>query len=62
MVNEPVFGLFEKGYKSSGKAVVIRFYDELWQPNAIDDKGIPQQKCDESWSMDNISIRVIKYE
>ena len=24
--------------------------------------GIPQQKCDESWSMDNISIRVIKYE
>jgi len=52
----------EKGFKSSGNAVVIRFYDELWQPNAIDDKGIPQQKCDESWSMDNISIRVIKYE
>ena len=52
----------EKGFKSSGKAVVIRFYDELWQPNAIDDKGIPQQKCDESWSMDNISIRVINYE
>ena len=52
----------EKGFKSSGNVVVIRFYDELWQPNAIDDKGIPQQKCDESWSMDNISIRVINYK
>ena len=52
----------EKGFKSSGKAIVIRFYDELWQPNAIDDKGVPQQKCDESWSMDNISIRVVDYE
>ena len=52
----------EKGFKSSGKNVVLRFYDELYQPNAIDKDGIPQQKCDESWSMDNLSIRVIKYQ
>ncbi|MAR78124.1 MAG: hypothetical protein CMD43_04175 [Gammaproteobacteria bacterium] len=52
----------EKGFKSSGDNIVIRFYDELYQPNAIDKNGIPQQKCDESWSLDNLSIRVIKYQ
>ena len=51
----------EKGFRHSGNAVVIRFYDELYQPNAIDKDGIPQQKCDESWSLDNLKIRVIKY-
>ena len=52
----------EKGFKSSGDTVVVRFYDELYQPNAIDNNGIPQQKCDESWSLDNLKIRVIKYQ
>ena len=52
----------EKGFKSSGKSIVIRFYDELYQPNAIDKDGIPQEKCDESWSIDNLRIRVIKYK
>ena len=52
----------EKGFRSSGNNIVLRFFDELYQPNAIDKDGIPQQKCDESWSMDNIFVRVIKYE
>ena len=52
----------EKGFLTSGKSVVVRFYDELYQPNAIDKDGIPQQKCDESWSMDNLKIRAIKYK
>ena len=52
----------EKGFRSNGNAIVIRFYDELYQPNAIDKDGITQEKCDESWSMDNIKIRVIKYK
>ena len=52
----------EKGFKSNGDNIVVRFYDELYQPNAIDKNGIPQSKCDESWSMDNLSIRVIKYK
>ena len=52
----------EKGFKSSGNSIVVRFYDELYQPNAIDKDGIPKQKCDESWSMDNITVRVIKYK
>ena len=52
----------EKGFKSSGNNIVIRFYDELYQPNAIDKDGVPQQKCDESWSMDNLRVRVIKYQ
>ena len=52
----------EKGFRSSGNAITIRFYDELFQPNAIDKKGINQQKCDESWSVDNLKIRVIKYQ
>ncbi len=52
----------EKGFRSSGNAVIIRFYDELYQPNAIDQYGINQSKCDESWSMDNLKIRLIKYD
>lgn len=52
----------EKGFKSSGSNIVVRFYDELYQPNAIDKDGVPQQKCDESWSIDNLKIRVIKYQ
>ena len=52
----------EKGFRSSGNAIILRFYDELYQPNAIDKDGIPQEKCDESWSMDNIKIRVIDYK
>ena len=52
----------EKGFKSDGNAIVLRFYDELYQPNAIDKDGIPQEKCDESWSLDNLKIRVISYK
>tara|TARA_B100000963_G_scaffold289151_1_gene258582 strand:+ start:34501 stop:35217 length:717 start_codon:yes stop_codon:yes gene_type:complete len=52
----------EKSFPSNGISIVLRFYDELYQPNAIDKDGIPQEKCDESWSMDNLSIRVIKYQ
>ena len=51
----------EKGFKSSGKNLIIKFYDELYQPNAIDKNGIPQQKCDESWSLDNLRVRAVKY-
>ena len=52
----------EKGFKHSGNAIVIRFYDELYQPNAIDKYGIVQSKCDESWSLDNLKVRVISYK
>ncbi len=51
----------EKSFKHSGNAVIIRFYDELYQPNAIDDFGVNQSKCDESWSLDNLKVRVISY-
>jgi len=52
----------EKGFRHSGNAIVIRFYDELYQPNAIDDFGVNQSKCDESWSIDNLKVRVISYK
>ena len=52
----------EKGFKSNGSNIILRFYDELYQPNAIDKDGIPQQKCDESWSMDNLKVRVVSYK
>jgi hypothetical protein len=52
----------EKSFKHSGNAVIFQFYDELFQPNAIDNKGTNQSKCDESWSIDNIRIRIVKYE
>lgn len=51
----------EKGFRHSGNAIVIRFYDELYQPNAIDKDGMVQSKCDESWSLDNLKVRVISY-
>ena len=56
------FYKIEKGFRHSGNAIVIRFYDELYQPNAIDDFGVNQSKCDESWSMDNLKVRVISYK
>jgi hypothetical protein len=52
----------EKTFKHSGNAIIIRFHDELYQPNAIDANGIVQSKCDESWSMDNLKVRVISYK
>lgn len=52
----------EKTFKNSGNAIVINFYDELYQPNAIDSQGENQQKCDESWSIDNLSIRILSYK
>ena len=52
----------EKGFRHSGNAVVIRFYDELYQPNAIDKDGVVQTKCDESWSLDNLKVRIISYK
>lgn len=52
----------EKVFKSSGNNIVLRFYDELYQPNAIDKNGNPQNKCDESWSIDNLRVRMINYE
>ena len=51
----------ERSFKSNGDALVLRFYDELYQPNAIDKDGIVQSKCDESWSLDNLKVRVISY-
>lgn len=53
---------FEKIFNSSGNSVIVRIYDELYQPNAIDINGINQQKCDESWSIDNLKIRVIEHK
>ena len=52
----------EKTFRHSGSAVVIRFYDELYQPNAIDKYGVVQSKCDESWSIDNLKVRSISYK
>ena len=52
----------EKVFKSSGEGIVIRIFDELYQPNAIDNFGNSQQKCDESWSVDNLRIRIVKYQ
>ena len=52
----------EIGFRHTGNAIVIRFYDELYQPNAIDKDGIVQSKCDESWSLDNLKVRVISFK
>jgi hypothetical protein len=53
---------FEKGFTHSGNALILSIFDELYQPNAIDNNGSNQQICDESWSIDNLKIRIINYE
>ena len=52
----------EKTFNHSGRAAFVRFYDQLYQPNAIDYKGNSAELCDESWSIDNIKIRAISYD
>ena len=52
----------EKGFRSNGDDIVLRFYDELYQPNAIDKDGNNVAKCDESWSIDNLNIRILGYK
>ena len=46
----------EKGFEHTGNALLINFYDKLYQPNAVD------ERCDESWSLDNLKVRVITFE
>jgi hypothetical protein len=46
----------EKSYEHTGDALQILFYDRLYQPNTVD------EKCDESWSLDNLKIRIIESE
>jgi hypothetical protein len=52
----------EKGFQHTGNALIIRFEDELFQPNAIDFFGNSIEKCDESWSLDNLKVRIISYK
>jgi hypothetical protein len=52
----------EKTFKHSGSALIISFFDELYQPNAIDDFGNNVAKCDESWSLDNLKVRILNYD
>ena len=46
----------EKGFEHTGNALLINFYDKLYQPNVAD------ERCDESWSLDNLKVRVITFE
>jgi len=52
----------EKGFNHNNNALIVRFYDQLFQPNAINSKGETIEKCDESWSLDNLKIRLITYD
>ena len=54
-VDGTVLYTIEKGFEHTDNALVINFYDKLYQPNAVD------EKCDESWSLDNLKIRVISF-
>jgi len=51
----------EKSFEHKGQGILLRIYDELFQPNAIDDQGFSAEMCDESWSIDNIEIRIVSY-
>ncbi|GAB5524377.1 MAG: hypothetical protein Roseis2KO_22490 [Roseivirga sp.] len=43
----------ERTFRHDDPAIIFNFYDELYQPNVAD------QKCDESWAMDNLTVRAI---
>lgn len=43
----------QKTYSHSDRALVIDFYDKLFQSNVTD------PKCDESWSLDNLEVRAL---
>ena len=43
----------QKTYPHTDRALIVDFYDRLYQSNVFD------PKCDESWSMDNLSVRVL---
>lgn len=45
--------VIERTFRHEDATIIFSFYDELYQPNVAD------QKCDESWSMDDIIIRAI---
>jgi hypothetical protein len=44
---------FERTFSHEDAAIIFSFYDELFQPNVSD------QKCDESWGMDDLIVRAI---
>ena len=50
---------FEKTLSHSDSSAIFTFYDKLFQPNA-NKNGINYAKCDESWSIDNLIVRIIK--
>ncbi len=52
----------EKSFRHTGNSLAIRFYDELYQPNAIDSDGKSIELCDESWSLDNLRIRIVSFK
>ena len=49
---------FEKTLSHSDSSAIFTFYDKLYQPNA-NKNGINYAKCDESWSIDNLIVRII---
>lgn len=49
---------FEKTLLHSGSSAIFTFYDKLYQPNAYKN-GVNYAKCDESWSIDNLMVRII---
>lgn len=46
----------QKTYPHNDKALTIDFYDRLYQPN------VPDAKCDESWSLDNLKVSALIVE
>lgn len=52
----------EISFAHKDNALILKFYDKLFQPNAIDKNGNNIAKCDESWSLDNLKIRAVKYD
>ena len=49
---------FEKTLSHSDSSAIFTFHDKLYQPNA-NKNGINYAKCDESWSIDNLIVRII---
>jgi hypothetical protein len=49
---------FEKVLNHKDSTAIFSFYDQLYQPNAFKN-GVNYTKCDESWSIDNLTVRIL---
>ena len=60
LVEKQQYIKLKKDLKAQVKAIILRFFDELYQPNAIDKDGITQQNVMKAGPWIILRVRVVK--